>query len=360
MPLVGLLAFFLYIYFFNVDIFNIIDEAKDMNLMLYGLATVSVLLETLFFALSWRSLLTFLKVKLSAVKAYLFVWYGVFVDILIPAESISGEISRIYLVAREQNKSEGKVVASLVAHRLMGMGINIVSLFMGLLLLFFTGQLYTTLLKDDTVLILMISLIGVSSVFLILLILLSIKENWTLKIIDWVIRLVDFVSRGRWKLGSLKQDAVNSAFMFHDSMKQYRRAPRTIALSLFFNVVSWIFALGVSYLVFLSLGFQVQWSMIVITTSIVTAVKSIPIGVPFEVGLPEITMSTLYAIFLQPTVGSYEAALGIAATATVLIRLLTLWLRFFIGFGTQQAIEFSAMRNRQQQIKTDSIVSEKT
>jgi hypothetical protein len=62
MPLVGLFAFFLYIYFFNVDIFNIIDQAKNLNVMLYGLATASVLLETLFFALSWRSLLTFLKV----------------------------------------------------------------------------------------------------------------------------------------------------------------------------------------------------------------------------------------------------------------------------------------------------------
>jgi uncharacterized protein (TIRG00374 family) len=355
MPLVGILAFFVYIYFFNVDIFNIVNQARNLNALLYGLATASVLLETLFFALSWRSLLGFLKVKLSALKAYLFVWYGVFVDILIPAESISGEISRIYLVTREQNKSEGKVVASLVAHRLMGMGINIVSLFMGILLLFFTGQIYTTLLKNNTVLILMVSMIGISSVFLILLILLSIKENWTLKIIDWVIHLVDFVSRGRWKLANIKQDAVNSAFMFHDSMKQYRRAPKTIAVSLLFNAISWVFALGVSYLVFLSLGvYEIQWSMIIITTSIVTAVKSVPIGVPFEVGLPEITMSTLYAIFLQPAVGSYEVALGIAATATVLIRLLTLWLRFFIGFGTQQAIEFSAMRNRPREMKPPS------
>jgi len=130
-------------------------------------------------------------------------------------------------------------------------------------------------------------------------------------------------------------------------MKQYRRTPKTIVVSLLFNIVSWVFALAVSYLVFLSLGwYQVQWSMIIITTSIVSAVKSIPIGIPFEVGLPEITMSTLYAIFLQSSMGwSYAQAIGVAATATVLIRLLTLWLRFFIGFATQQAVEFSAMKN---------------
>lgn len=361
MPLVGILAFFIYIYLFNVDIFNIIDQAKNLNLMLYGLAVASVLLETLFFALSWRSLLTSLKVKLSVVKSYLFVWYGIFVDTLIPAESISGEISRIYLVTREENGSEGKVVASLVAHRLMGMGTNIASLFIGLLLLFSTGQLYTTFLENNQVLILMLFLIGISSVFLVLLILLSVKENWTLKVIDGVIRFVDFISRGRWRLQTLRQDAVNSAFMFHDSMKQYRRTPKTIAVSLFFNIVSWIFALAVSYLVFLSFGHQVQWSMIIITTSIVSAVKSIPVGVPFEVGLPEITMSTLYAIFLQSSMGwSYAQAIGVAATATVLIRLLTLWLRFFIGFATQQVVEFSAMKNRKPTAKATETVPGKT
>ncbi len=362
MPFVGLFAFFLYIYFFNVDIFNIIDQAKNLNVPLYALATLSVLLDTLFFALGWQALLRALKVKLSVLKSYLFVWYGVFVDTLIPAESISGEISRIYLVSREQNGTEGKVVASVVGHRLINMAINICSLFMGLGLLFFTGQFYSTFLENNTVLALMLFLIGISSVFLVLLLLLSVKENWTLKIIDGTIRFADFVSRGRWKLGKIKQDAVNSAFIFHDSMKQYRRSPKTVAVSIFFSVASWVSALGVSYLVFLSLGlYQVQWSMIVITTSIVAAVKSIPVGIPFEVGLPEITMSTLYAIFLQSSMSmSYAQAIGIAATATVLIRLLTLWLRFFIGFGSQQAVEFSVMKNRPRQIQVENAVAEKS
>jgi hypothetical protein len=47
--------------------------------------------------------------------------------------------------------------------------------------------------------------------------------------------------------------------------------------------------------------------------------QSIPIGVPFEVGLPEITMTTLYVSLGVPA--------GIAATSTILSRLITLWLR---------------------------------
>jgi uncharacterized membrane protein YbhN (UPF0104 family) len=87
--------------------------------------------------------------------------------------------------------------------------------------------------------------------------------------------------------------------------------------------------------------------VIVITTSIVVAVKSIPIGIPFEVGLPEIAMTTLYILLGVPA--------GIAATATVLNRILTLWLRFFIGFASQQWLEIKAIaepRTREENINS--------
>jgi uncharacterized membrane protein YbhN (UPF0104 family) len=83
----------------------------------------------------------------------------------------------------------------------------------------------------------------------------------------------------------------------------------------------------------MSLGFPVSWSIILITATIVLAVKSVPIGVPFEVGLPEITMTTLYTSLL----GLQYA--GICATATILTRIITLWFRFIVGFLAQQWLE---------------------
>ena len=61
------------------------------------------------------------------------------------------------------------------------------------------------------------------------------------------------------------------------------------------------------------------------------AVKSIPVGIPFEVGIPEATMTTLYIAM------GVDAAL--AATVTILTRIITLWLRFFTGFVAQQYLE---------------------
>ncbi|MBA7494244.1 hypothetical protein ES702_04819 [subsurface metagenome] len=339
LPAVGLLAFFLYLYIFNVDIPKIIATVQRIDVSFYLLAVAAVILETFFFALSWRSLLSFLSVKLSVRKSFLYIWFGIFIDTVIPAESVSGEISRVYLVTREQNEATGKVVASLVTQRLMGMGINVVSLFIGATALLMRHQLGGIVLN-------LTMFLAVSTlIFLVLLLLLCVKERWTLKIIDAVIRFAEYVTRGRWKLKSVRKEVVKAAKAFYSAMKEFGRAPRTLFTPAFFSVLSWIFSLAVAYLVFCSIGFPwVHWSVIIVTCSIVAAVKAIPLGVPFEAGLPEITMATLYMVLLPEI--PLDIRLTICGTATILTRILTVWLRFFIGFAVQQWLGVKAITTR--------------
>ena len=324
-PIVGLIAFFLYIYLFKVDIPEIIATAQRADPIFYLAAIIVSLVEVLLFAVSWRTLLNFLSVRISVVRSYLYVWYGIFVDIVIPAESISGEVCRVYLVNREQSGASGKVVASLFMHRLLGMGLNLAILVLGVGLLL--GETAINGLVLNLILFVMVAI----GVVLFLLILLSFKENWSLRVINGLIRLGRFLSRGRWKLTALREEALKAARMFHDSMKEFRRKPKALGVSLFLLTLDWICSMSIPYLVFLSLRLPVSWSVILITSAIVVAVKSIPVGVPFEVGLPEITMTTLYVALGVPA--------EISATSTILSRLITLWLRFFIGFGAQQWLE---------------------
>jgi uncharacterized membrane protein YbhN (UPF0104 family) len=125
-------------------------------------------------------------------------------------------------------------------------------------------------------------------------------------------------------------------------MKEYARAPKTLFVSALLSAISLAFSLSVFYLTFLSIGYnqtdparQINWSAILIISMIFAAVKSIPIGVPFEVGLPEITLTFLLQLFGVPTVDG--------ATATILMRILTLWLRFFIGFAAEQWMGIKAI-----------------
>ena len=329
-PLIGLAAFFLYIYLFQVDILSIIATVQRADPVPYALAIALSLIEVFFFSVSWRVLANFLLIKLSVIKSYLFVWYGIFVDTIVPAESVSGEALRVYLITKEQGNSTcGRAVASLVAHRLLGMGMNVAVLIVGMVLLFTETQINPLIFN----LILFLA-IGIT-ITLLLIMLFSFKEGWSLKVINWLVRAGKFLSRGRWhgQLTKIKEDACKIAKSFHDSMKEFKHSPKALASSLFYLSITWVLSLSIPYLVFMSLRFPVSWSVIFITSAIVLAVKSVPIGVPFEVGLPEITMTTLYTSLI----GIQYA--GICATATILTRLITLWFRFFVGFIAQQWLE---------------------
>jgi uncharacterized protein (TIRG00374 family) len=248
-----------------------------------------------------------------------------YVDTIVPAQSISGEVTRTYLLTRDGCGSFGKVVASLYAHRLLGTAINAFALIAGLVLLTFGGNVNP--LVFNLIILVATAIIAI----LVLMTVLSFKQQWTLKVINWITKFAQKISMGKMKLGKLKEEAVEITAHFHDSMKEFRHNPRTIAYSLFYLLISWFFSLSIPYLVFVSLGYPVSWSIILVTSAIFLAVKSIPVGIPFEVGLPEAVMTTLFISMGVPG--------AMAATATILSRIITLWLFFIIGFGAQQWLE---------------------
>ncbi len=328
LPILGLVGFFLYIYLFQVDIIGILSTAKSADPLIYSVALVFGLLEVLFFTISWLVLTKHLGIKLGIVRAYLYVWYGIYVDTIVPGESISGELTRAYLCTRDKCGPFGKVVASLFAHRLLGMVLNVVALIIGIVLLTFGGNVNP--LVFNAIIIVAAGIIAIIGLMIIL----SVKHQWTLKIINFTTGLAHKIARGKWNISKLKDQAVEITEHFHDSMTEFRHTPKAIAGSLVLLIVSWFFSLSVPYLVFMSLGHPVSLSIIIVSSAIFLAVKATPIGVPFEVGLPEAVMTTLYI-----SMGIYGP---LAATATILTRIITLWFRFFAGLASQQWLELKA------------------
>ncbi len=329
-PLLGLVGFFIYILLFKVDIIGIFATARKANPTIYSIAILCGLLQVLFFTVSWKVLTNHLSIKMSTIRAYLYVWYGIYVDTIVPAQSISGEVTRTYLLTRDGCGSFGKVVASLYTHRFLGTTINAVALIAGLVLLTFGGNV------NPLVFNLIIIVAAVIIAVLFLMSLFSLKPQWTLGGINWLTRFAQKISRGRLKLEKLKEEAVEITTHFHDSMKEFRHSPRAIGFSLFYLLISWFFSLIIPYLVFMSLNHPVSISVIIVTSAIFLAVKSIPVGIPFEVGLPEAVMTTLYI--------SMGVQGPIAATATILTRIITLWLFFIIGLGAQQWLELKPIK----------------
>ena len=325
LPLLGLVGFFLYIYLFKIDLLGILNTAKTADPLIYAVTIVFGLLEVFFFTISWRVLTQHLQIKMSIVRAYLYVWYGIYVDTIVPAESIGGEVTRTYLCTRDKCGSFGKVVASLFTHRLLGMALNVVALIVGIVLLTFGGNVNPVIF--NVIIFVAAAIVGIICLMFVL----SFKEQWTLKVVDFGTHFVHKISFGKVNLTKLTGQAFEVTTHFHEAMTEFRHHPKAIAGSSFYLVISWLLSLSIPYLVFYSLGHPVSWSIIIVSSAIFLAVKAIPIGVPFEVGFPEAVMTTLYI-----SMGIYGP---LAATATILVRIVTLWFRFFIGFAAQQYLE---------------------
>ena len=326
---VGILVFLAYIYFF-VGIDEILVIIQEVNLIDYGLAIVALFLTMLTNALTWHYFLRPLAVKVSFRKTFLFTWIGVFVDLLVPAESISGDASMVYMMTKETNENTGKVVASVLSHRLLLMIISLSSLIFSSIVLFIVQYELAAFVLNFVLLI----IIG-TSITVFFLFLCCFKEKLTQKLIDKVLRFVVFISRDRLNIDNIQVKVTKALIAFQDSIRYLRKNPKNLVLPAFVALVSWIFSILISYFVFIGLGQHVDFILILVVYSISVNIQSIPVGIPAEVGVVEIVMASLYGVL------GVEA--GIATAATILIRLLTVWLRIAIGFIAIQWIDLKEL-----------------
>jgi len=161
---------------------------------------------------------------------------------------------------------------------------------------------------------------------IVLLSYLSFREQTTWKVVNKILGFVDFISRGRWQLTNLTSKAQKMLRMFQEGVRTLVERPRELALPVVFSLLAWFFDVLISFFVFMSLGRTESFVVIVIVYTLSMAVQYFPLGIPAEVGLTEIFMTSLYTLLGIP--------LPISAAATVLTRILTVWFRFFVGYAS--------------------------
>jgi len=331
----GLFVFLLYLYFF-VPFGDFAAKIGQADPFYYSMAFAAMLLSVAFYSLTWQRLLHLLSVKSSFLKTFQFIWVGSFVDLLVPAESISGDISRVYLMSKEYDEDAGKVVASVIGHRVLTMAITLSGLIISSV--YFVIRYHPSLLVMEFVTVVAAGTI----VSLFLIFYLSKRRHATEKLVNWVIGLLVRFSRGRWKFERLKKSAEKSLRAFHDGIDNLGVSPSRLVLPVILAIVAWLLDLLIAVFVFKALDVSVSFSAIVIVYSISVAFQTIPLGIPGEAGILDVVMAILYTALLG--IPDAEQARIVSAAATVLIRALTLWVRLLIGGLTVQWLGIKGLR----------------
>jgi len=317
MILVGAVIFAAYLYF--VGFWQVVEIIKGLDIKIALIAIAIDLLCISLFALSWKFLLKRPGIKLK--DSFIVVLVSIFGDMMIPTGSISGEVMRISLATKKTKLHLSEVTASVLMHRL-ALGITF-----GIVLGVSVVMLLTTQSLNFAALTLFI-VIGAAVIFLGGMGVLAAVNICRFKRIARVCiaKTAGLIRRFKpnYNLESTQRRVDNGLEEFQRAVKEIGKGK--ILLSSALLIARWFIIAIIPYLMFSSLGYQASYWMVLTVSIFVSMVQMIPIGIPGMVGVMEVSMTTFFIGFGIPE--------GIAASATILTRLVMFWFELLISAST--------------------------
>jgi uncharacterized protein (TIRG00374 family) len=281
--------------------------------------------------MSWNELMKALSIKISIKKSFIYCWLGLFIDLVVPFETISGEVARVYLAHRETGDPPGKIIASVAGHRIITTFIALGSL------LFSSLFILKRNIGVEIILLMLVTISG--SIFLIAILLyLSLKEDAAEKLINFLIKTAELLTRSKINFSEIREKAKRNLSYFCDGFKSFGVNLKALVKSVSYSFIAWLFHLSIYFLVFYALGFSGISAKVyetIVVYSVSMAVQTTPIALPL--GLVEVVMTSLYALLGVP--------IAISGTATLLIRIITFWLQIMIGYVIAQFIGVKNLLN---------------
>jgi len=254
------------------------------------------------------------------------MWVSTFIDLLIPAESLTGEISRIYLASDRLKKDVGKLTASILMHRLLSSSLNLFGLLIGSTLLLRYNLPYSIGY--------VIFFISVGTAALIILVLfISLNENLSFKVVQFIFKLSSSIFRGRIKIEKYESSILKGLKSFHYGMETLSGSGKAMIEPIFYGVLAWITELSAIVLVFYSIGYECPFNLILIVYSLIYVLQTVPVGIAGSVGVTEVLMTALLTLLGVPAT--------VSATVVIFARTAIFWFKLIVGF---LFFQFSAIK----------------
>jgi len=308
----GLGAYFLYLY--HVGFEDVISTLKNVDLTLFMLAIALALVGVLFDALAWQAIAQKFDYKVPLWDIFLIYMSCNFMNNLIPSGSFSGETARIYFLEKLDGGSRiDRSSATVAATRI----ITAIPFFLGTAI----GLVYLDVATDAP----LWALATCTAISLILLFLnaaffgICFADDWLERII---FILIDYIE----KFFHIHVDRAQcSSIMgrFHQSMMMLADHKKTLLISTFWAVASWLSMTLVAVMVFRSMSISVPLRAVFAVYAVMIFLQMLPIFLPGGVGLVDIVMSTFFTAIGLP--------MHSAVAATILIRIIQLWLITALG-----------------------------
>lgn len=303
---VGVCAFLVYLFFVGLE--PIMAEVSRANIWLLLLTLPLELAFILLFGLTWYMLLKVVEEGASLKDSISISLVSLFGNIMIPTGSVTGEIIRLVLSKKKMRMELSKALASILVHRIVNLMALVPFLVLGLASFWTTGYGGVEIL---TILVSALITIGVG-LFSLRYLSRSIRlQRYAYKTYEKVLRTLR-----RWSNES-SSTIEHNVTEFSLSLDKMFSKPRVVALSFVVFLGHWAAAITIPYIVFLSLGYDIPYSLILVAYPIYSLSYMVPVGIPAMLGVVEASMTaTFIALGIPPT---------IASSATILTRMIAVW-----------------------------------
>lgn len=314
--IIGAIIFSIFILEIGLDKLILLLSRSDKRFLM--LAIVLNFLNVLAFTLSWKAII-FEKIGFARLTRIYLI--GMFVNNVTPSMGTAGEPVKAYLLSRYTRSEYAGAFATVMTQRMLNtLPFTIVTI------LGFGMLVAVRPAASWEFLVLGISFLLTVAMFLILIYLYARKEHlkafgrWLLKLFFPLIRQYQ---RGGVSYTKYAQKIEHSIESFHFGLRQISRHRIRLFASLCFSFLGWFFDVLLAYTVFLALGYNIEFGVLIVAYSVAMVAGMLPLFLPGGLGTVDATMAVLYVATGVP--------LEIALLSTVLYRLIQYWLNIVIG-----------------------------
>lgn len=302
------------IYLYYVGFQDVIESLRDVDLAFFFFATFLALFGILFDSLAWKELARKFDYKVPLSDFFMIYLSSIFMNNLIPSGSLSGETARIYFLEKLEGGSRIDMPSATVAASRI---ITAVPFIVGTMI----GISYLAVATNAPVWALAVC----SGIILFLLFVNAIffgvcfADGWLERII---FTLLDQLERF-FTIDIDRSECSGIMSRFHEAMNMLVDRKSTLFISIFWAVAGWFFMTMVAVVIFKSMGVSVPVRGVFAVYAVMIFLQMLPLFLPGGVGLVDIVMATLFSAIGVPT--------NAAVAATILIRLIQLWILTALG-----------------------------
>ncbi|MHC1636676.1 MAG: lysylphosphatidylglycerol synthase transmembrane domain-containing protein [Candidatus Nezhaarchaeales archaeon] len=296
------------IYLYAVDPSTVISEIAKANIWLLLLAFPLDAAFMILFGVGWYVLVKTIEKRTSLKDCVSISLVSLFGDVMIPTGTVTGEAIRLLLAKRKLKIGINKALASILVHRIVNL--------MAFILYFIIGLISFWSVEASNV--------GLM-VILILALIAAGGGLYCIRSFSKSKRFQGFIARASEKmLKTFKRWSDEADNMIEYSINEFSSAidsmfskPHIIALSFMIFVCQWAAAITVPYIVFLSLGYEVPYSLVAAAYPIYSLSLMIPVGIPAMLGIVEASMTATFIALGVPAT--------MASSASILTRIIVVW-----------------------------------